>query len=341
MIRYTHHFILLCLVLFSRRIAFAYDFEADGIYYHIISQRAKTVEVTYQSNSQTATASYSGVISIPDIVSYDNTSYSVTAIGDWAFCRCTSLTEVQLPSSIERIGNYAFYGCTKLIPFDIPESVTRIGNQAFYNNSAFPASTNIRYIGNYLVTAIDKAQEEYTIQNETKWIGSMAFADCSKMTNITIPSSIVGIGNHAFKGCVNLSAISIPANVLEIGFFAFQDCTSLKDITLHWTTPPGIEVGVFNGVNKEECILHIPFGSKAQWQEAIEWRAFTIVESSLGDVNEDGTTDDADIQAIANYILNIPVTDIFNEKAADVNQDGIISVSDISMIIDSISSTDD
>lgn len=331
--RHIIHIIMLCLVLIPRQMAFAYDFEVNGIYYHITSLQDKTVEVTYQNNSQTATSSYTGEITIPNFVSYNNTTYTVTAIGDWAFCRCSSLIELHLPSSIEKIGSYAFFNCTELLPFAIPEKVSFIGNRAFYGNSKFTISSNLIYLDNYLVSAIDKNQKDYSIPEGTKWIGSMAFSGFSTMTSITIPSSVVSIGNHAFKNCTNLSVITIPIEIQEIGYFAFEGCSNLKEITVHWITPPAIESGVFNGVNKGECVLHVPYGTKAQFQESAEWGSFIIRESSLGDVNEDGVIDETDILKIANRILNRSVPKIFNEKAADTNKDGIISVSDITQII--------
>ncbi len=56
---------------------------------------------------------------------------SVTAIGDSAFEKCTSLTSVTLPNSVTSIGNYAFEKCTSLISVIIPYSVTSIGYGAF------------------------------------------------------------------------------------------------------------------------------------------------------------------------------------------------------------------
>ena len=39
---------------------------------------------------------------------------SVTSIGEWAFCDCSSLTGITIPDSVTSIGGYAFYGCHKL-----------------------------------------------------------------------------------------------------------------------------------------------------------------------------------------------------------------------------------
>ena len=57
---------------------------------------------------------------------------SVTAIGNYAFAFCTSLTSVELPDGIINIGNRAFYFCNSLTSTVIPDSVTTIGNDAFH-----------------------------------------------------------------------------------------------------------------------------------------------------------------------------------------------------------------
>ena len=38
-------------------------------------------------------------------------SVPVTSIGDYAFCRCSGLTSVTIPSSMTNIGKGAFYKC--------------------------------------------------------------------------------------------------------------------------------------------------------------------------------------------------------------------------------------
>ena len=72
--------LLLCAWLFST-VVWAYDFEADGIYYNILSSDDKTVEVTYKFSG----GSYSGDVTIPETVTNGGIEYRVTAIGDDAF----------------------------------------------------------------------------------------------------------------------------------------------------------------------------------------------------------------------------------------------------------------
>ena len=55
-------------------------------------------------------------------------------------------------------------------------------------------------------------------------IGEGAFADCSGLTSVTIPSSVTSIEEEAFFGCSGLTAISIPDSVTNIEEWAFQGC---------------------------------------------------------------------------------------------------------------------
>ena len=56
---------------------------------------------------------------------------SVTEIGGYAFCGCSSLTSITIPFSVTEIGGAAFCGCSSLTSITIPSSVTEIGGAAF------------------------------------------------------------------------------------------------------------------------------------------------------------------------------------------------------------------
>ena len=119
---------LLCCMSVS-----AEDFEVDGIYYNITSSTDKTVSVTYRGNyNDSYFNEYSGVIVVPETVTYSATTYTVTSIGESAFSPCSSLTSVVIPNTVISIGEYAFYGCknlTKLSCYaDVPPTC---GSQVF------------------------------------------------------------------------------------------------------------------------------------------------------------------------------------------------------------------
>ncbi|MCR5298928.1 MAG: leucine-rich repeat domain-containing protein [Paludibacteraceae bacterium] len=79
----------------------------DGIYYDL-SASAKTASVVSGGGN------YSGDIVIPPTVIYNETTYSVTSIGSFAFSGSSGLTSVEIPNSVTSIGKMAFQSCTGL-----------------------------------------------------------------------------------------------------------------------------------------------------------------------------------------------------------------------------------
>lgn len=69
----------------------------------------------------------------------------VTYLGVCAFCSCTSLTEVSLPSTLTHIGENAFWNCTALSSVTIPRRVTTIGANAFKRCDSL---MSITFLGN-------------------------------------------------------------------------------------------------------------------------------------------------------------------------------------------------
>lgn len=113
-------------------IASKYDFESDGIYYNVSSEKDRTVEVTSGGYNN-----YRGNIVIPDGVFNDGRTYTVTSIGDYAFCHCDALTSVELPASLTSIENGIFTDCASLSVLTVDE-----------NNPVFTSRNNVLYSKN-------------------------------------------------------------------------------------------------------------------------------------------------------------------------------------------------
>lgn len=139
-------------------VASAYAVEIDGIYY-TLDYDDLTASVTSNPNK------YSGDVVIPDEVTYNETKYSVTSIGGYAFYECTSLTSVTIPNSVTSIGEKAFYFCSGLTSVTIPSSVTSIGEHAFWKCSG--------------LTSV-------SIGDDVTTMGQGCFRDCVKLTTIPL-----------------------------------------------------------------------------------------------------------------------------------------------------------
>ena len=200
---------ILLMVLAIPQNVMAYDFSAvapsgQTLYYNIVGGNA---QVTYfQSYS-----SLSGSLVIPDVVTYNGITYSVTSINDNSFHACSELTTVIIPNSVTSIGNHAFSNCSGLTSIIIGNSVTNIGNYAFYACSG--------------LTSV-------SIPNSVTSIGSDAFGSCSNLNSITIGNSVTSIDYGAFRGCSELTYVTIPNSVISIGPLAFYNCTRLASVNI-------------------------------------------------------------------------------------------------------------
>ena len=116
---------MLLAVLIMSAQAIAYNFTVDGIVYKSLS--VTTCEVIDVEDG------YEGSIAIPEQVTYNGLTRTVTAIGNNAFRECTGLTDIDIPNSVTSIGYYAFLRCSKLTNIVIPNSVSAIGTSTFSN----------------------------------------------------------------------------------------------------------------------------------------------------------------------------------------------------------------
>ena len=71
--------------------------EIDGINYELVA-KVKQATVIAKSSGK-----YAGKVIIPESVEHEGAAYSVTSIGERAFCDCYGLTSVTIPNSVTTV----------------------------------------------------------------------------------------------------------------------------------------------------------------------------------------------------------------------------------------------
>ncbi|MDE7208510.1 MAG: leucine-rich repeat protein [Clostridia bacterium] len=216
------------------------------------------------------TSSYTGGVSTQQY--YASNSYStyyipsslksVTILGGrilyGAFWGCSSLTSIEMPSSVSSIGEWAFYNCSGLTSIEIPSSVTIIGEYAFYGCNSL-AKITLPFVGaredgtentrfEYIFGSNNSvpASLKEVIITDGDSIGEYAFYYCSGLTSIEIPNSVTSIEGYAFYYCRSLASIEIPKSVTSIGENAFSKCSSLASIEIP-SSVTSIDSSAFSG----------------------------------------------------------------------------------------------
>ena len=249
--------------------AFAYDIAVnndDGvtIYYNYINDN-KELEVTNKYYG-----CYTRSVKIPESVTYNSNTYSVTSIGDKAFSNCRDLSTVSIPLSVTSIGNGAFIGCTSLY------SVTIIGNSVTsIGNSAFNYCTRLTSI---------------KIPNSVTTIGGLVFYRCTGLISVSIGNSVTSISEDAFNGCTRLTSITIPNSVTSIGDWAFWFCTGLTSVVSLIEEPFDINYYVFSDETYSNATLYVPDGTIDKYKATESWNKFLHIEegaTGINDIKED------------------------------------------------------
>ena len=312
--------------------AAAYNFEVDGIYYQVNGEDAI---VTYESLFSHA---YSGDVTIPETVTWNDTVRTVTAIGNNAFYGCTGLTGITIPGTITSIGSAAFYGCSKLDDICIPRSVTAIGSSAFSGTAWYDNHPDGLVYAGHVIYKYKGVMPEGTsviINYGTFGIAGSAFGDCYGLTSVSIPNTVTHIGNSAFYDCRGLTIVIIPASVTTIENWAFGFCSNLTEIHCLATMPPAIQAKTFH-----QCYgatLFVPEASVETYQTTEYWNLFATVngqsETIPGDVDGDGLLNIGDVTTLISYLLRGEAIDERDLERADLNHNNRLDIDDVTTLI--------
>lgn len=155
--------------------------EIDGICY-ILDDDNMTAEVTYRNELYN---SYSGDITIPALISFNDKKYTVNSIGEYAFRGCHSLGYVELPNTIENLGNGCFMDVLyKYINLGELEKLTTIDNSFYFN---YMSTDNA-----------EKFSQPISLPKNIQHLGDEAFTNVY-FGLLEIPESLTSIGSLALS----------------------------------------------------------------------------------------------------------------------------------------------
>lgn len=168
-------------------------------------------------------------------MSYITLPASLETIGNGAFAECTAFTSIIIPNSVKTIEAGAFSACTKLSSITFSNSLFDVGYDAFYNTKWFNSKSNgLVYAGPvaYKYKGTIPQGTSISIKSGTLGIAEQCFLDCTGLSSVTIPETVVIIGNSAFQGCTGLPSIKIPESVVHISDNMLSLCRNITKITL-------------------------------------------------------------------------------------------------------------
>ena len=238
--------LLVSLVLsFFVLVSKAASFTVDGIHYYTIDDERAAVNVESQwdsENSQMIYHYYTGSLTIPSTVTYQEKTYKVTRVDLWG---CSELTSISLPPTLEEIQEGGFADCSQLTQITLPESLKKIGGFAFQscdNIKEITIPASVQEIGQDAFTL--SGVEKLVIKDLAAWCSvkkpggfissnTKVFLNEEEIKDLVIPDGVTIIEPNTFNGFKSIETVTVPADVDSIGDDAFLGCTNITKVTAH------------------------------------------------------------------------------------------------------------
>ena len=174
---------------------------------------------------------------------------TVTSVGSGVFNGCSSLEEVVIYPGWNKPISEEFANCPNLKRLIIADGTTPVVMKltAFGTSAeARTALASLQYIymgRNVDASAYTNAEQPFhnlsglktlVIGGETTTIQSTTFQGCTALGNVSFNegNKVSSIGSSAFASCTSLTGIDLPSAVTVIEQSVFNGCRNLKNVTM-------------------------------------------------------------------------------------------------------------
>ena len=258
----------------------------------------------------------------------------LTRMGDMALMDCPALTDISLGSTIKSLGSRALTG-TGLQALDLRSSsvLEEIGDWALTLTPVTSVNLppSLRQLGNGIFL-YDKNLTNVTYGQRLTSTGDYTFAGTSLQGKLTF-EGLKTLGDYALYNLQSITSVELPTVTEHLGTRSMAGMTGLAELICKAQTPPTLGKQVWAGVKQSEVPLSVPKTSVDLYKSTDQWMQFLFPSQWLkGDVNNDGSVNITDINAVVSIILGASV-DIETLQRADVNEDGVINITDVNLLL--------
>lgn len=186
---------------------------------------------------------------------------------------CIYLKEVVIGGSVTAVAGDAFTNCPAISSISISDKSMAISANAFKDTAYYKDQNNwtngVLYIDNHLIKAENTVSGVLELKASTVCIAEKAFLNCTEISEVIMPSTVISVNASAFAGCTgikemtvsfagsyvpqsvekvtviggsvfnnvfqgypNLTEVVLLDGVTSIGSCAFKDCPKLSLITI-------------------------------------------------------------------------------------------------------------
>lgn len=184
----------------------------------------------------------------------------------------SSLEEVNLGSGVTALGDYAFSSCASLTDgsrIDV-SNVSSFGTRCFYKSKLTSLPAGINRSGLTIGNDIFLDATALTSADLSNWTDFpyQCFRGCTSLASADL-SGAVTLAGYVFCACPALASVDIGSNVTTIGSDVFNGCTTIS-ITVRAANPPSA-MRITNDPGKFVPTIYVPAGSVEAYKAAANW----------------------------------------------------------------------
>lgn len=207
----------------------------------------------------------------------------IVSIDSYAFAKHPNIVSVSIPSSVRNIGEGAFYKCPGLADengFVIVEGVM----YGYYGNATtVTVPAGVKSIFSFVDNPDNCTAKTVVLPEGLLRIEEDAFYECSSITKVNIPSSVMHIGSGAFGSCARvLFDLNTIRGIKVLDGWAYgvpySDSDTFTLGTLNLKGMRGIKEGAFSEEHIAEVIIP---GTVKIIPKSAFWDVYTLTRATL------------------------------------------------------------